>query len=113
MIAAQGPFLAEEWEARDHKMLRGLSLDERQCVVGDSLFSTRVLRRYVPGKVHFFDRLSWHLNASLEVPAAPTEIRRIDGNDLSLTNYVRLIAGLSDANPVKGVDDLPPEISTS
>ena len=68
---------------------RGVSLDEDVCVVGDSFYSTRIFRRYVPGRVHFFDRRTWTCISTLTLPAAPTEIRRLDGNDLSLSNYVR------------------------
>jgi hypothetical protein len=68
-------------------MLRGISLDEQSCVVGDSFFATRLFRRYVPGRVHFFDRATWKCTSSLSIPAAPTEIRRIDGKDFSISNY--------------------------
>lgn len=67
---------------------RGISLDEDSCIVGDSFFCTRPFRRYVPGRVHFFDRRTWKCYAMLTVPAAPTEIRRIDGKDLSISNYL-------------------------
>jgi CRP-like cAMP-binding protein len=67
---------------------RGISLDENSCVVGDSLFCPRPFRRYVPGCVHFFDRWIWKRYATLTLPAAPTEIRRIDGKDLSISNYL-------------------------
>ena len=67
---------------------RGISLDDRTCVVGDSFFCARPFRRYVPGRVHFFNRQSWICESSLLLPAAPTEIRRIDGLDFSLSNYV-------------------------
>lgn len=70
-------------------MPRGISLDHNTCVFGESVFATRVRRRYVPGRVHFADRRSWKVLSTLEVPAAPTDIRRIDGEDFSLTNYVR------------------------
>ena len=67
---------------------RGVSLDHELCVVGDSFYGTRPFRRYIPGLVHFFDRTSWKCTSSLSLPAAPTEIRRIDGKDFSLSNYV-------------------------
>jgi hypothetical protein len=66
---------------------RGISLDRDTCVIGDSFFCARPFRRYVPGRVHFFDRASWTCTGSLSLPAAPTEIRRIDGKDLSISNY--------------------------
>jgi len=68
-------------------MVRGLSLDEDTCVVGDSIFGSRPFRRFVPGRVHFFDRRSWKLKSLLSLPGAPTDIRRIDGKDFSLSNY--------------------------
>lgn len=68
---------------------RGLSLDDSTCVFGESLFETRLFRRYIPGRIHFAERRTWRVFATLELPAAPTDIRRIDGKDLSLSNYVR------------------------
>ena len=68
-------------------MVRGLSLDENLCVVGDSIFGSRPLRRFVPGRVHFFDRHTWQLKSMLTLPGAPTDIRRIDGKDFSISNY--------------------------
>jgi hypothetical protein len=71
----------------DMMMPRGISLDETTCVVGDSYFSTRPFRRFVPGRVHFFDRRTWKRYASIALPAAPNDVRRIDGQDLSLSNH--------------------------
>lgn len=68
-------------------MIRGLSLDEDTCVVGDSIFGSRPFRRFVPGHVYFYGRHSWELRSILSVPGAPTDIRRIDGKDFSLSNY--------------------------
>jgi hypothetical protein len=73
---------------------RGISLDKQTCVVGDSFFSPRPFRRYVSGRIHFFDRSSWKCSSSLLLPAAPTEIRRIDGKDYSISNYL-----LSQSSP--------------
>ncbi len=83
LMSAKGP-------VGDVEMMRprGVSLDNSTCVVGDSFFCDRPFRRYVPGRVHFLDRSSWKCTSSLSVPAAPTEIRRIDGRDLSISNYV-------------------------
>jgi len=67
-------------------LTRGLSVDAETLVVGDSMFSTRHERRFVPGNVYFYDR-DYRLQAQLAVPAAPTEIRRIDGRDLSLSDF--------------------------
>jgi hypothetical protein len=63
-------------------MTRGLCVDATEVVVGDSLFTTRSRRRRVPGHVHFFDR-DFGCRVTLELPAAPTVIRRIDGDDLA------------------------------
>ncbi|OBF89130.1 hypothetical protein A5790_20950 [Mycobacterium sp. 852002-51152_SCH6134967] len=70
-------------------LTRGLSVDKHVVVVGESGYATRLGRRYVPGNVHFFDRSYNHLS-SLRLPAAPTDIRRIDGQDLSLSNVTEL-----------------------
>ncbi|KUI46682.1 hypothetical protein AU198_03715 [Mycobacterium sp. GA-1199] len=70
-------------------LTRGLSVDKDTVVVGESGYATRLGRRYVPGNVHFFDR-SYNRLSSLRLPAAPTDIRRIDGRDLSLSNVSEL-----------------------
>lgn len=70
-------------------LTRDLSVDKDTVVVGESGYATRLGRRYVPGNVHFFDRDYQHLS-SLRLPAAPTDIRKIDGNDLSLSNVTEL-----------------------
>jgi hypothetical protein len=81
IVSAQGPVID------GMMMTRGISLDDETCVVGDSHYATRAFRRYVPGRVVFFDRRTWSRRAVLAVPGAPTEIRRIDGRDLSLSNF--------------------------
>ena len=40
----------------------------------------------IRGRVVFFDRRTWSRRAVRAVPCAPTEIRRIGGRDLSLSN---------------------------
>jgi sugar lactone lactonase YvrE len=67
---------------------RGIALDHTTCAIGESLFSTRPFRRFVPGAIHFYDRATWTRQASLRLPAAPTDVRRIDGQDFSLSNYL-------------------------
>lgn len=69
-------------------MTRGLSVDAEVLLVGDSYFTVRHRRRYAPGNVFFFDR-SYRLISRQSLPAAPTEIRKIDGDDLSLSNRRR------------------------
>jgi catechol 2,3-dioxygenase-like lactoylglutathione lyase family enzyme len=80
----------------DGMMLRGLSLDDSSLVVGDSYFSTRLHRRYVPGNVYFFDG-KFSLQSVLELPAAPTDIRKINGIDLSLSNFKASMSATEDS----------------
>ncbi len=70
------------------KMTRGLCVDARSIVIGASLFVVREERGWAPGSVHFLDR-SFRQRAMLDLPAAPTEIRRLDGDDGSLSSFVR------------------------
>jgi hypothetical protein len=68
---------------------RGLSVDADSVVVGSSIYTIRTGkhgRRYVPGRVMFFDR-DYELHAELSVPAAPTDIRRIDARDRGLSSF--------------------------
>ena len=89
ILSASGPVVEGNM-----MMTRGLALDETTAAIGESFFSTRPFRRYVPGRVHFHDRRTWKHMATVELPAAPTEIRRIDGKDFSLSNYaLRQYAG--------------------
>ena len=68
-------------------LTRGLSVDDSTIAVGDSYYAVRIHRRYVPGNVHFFDR-SFKRLAALPLPAAPTDIRKIDGRDLAISQRV-------------------------
>jgi len=67
-------------------LTRGLSVDSDMVVVGSSLFALRDSRKSVTGEVWFLDRQYRQL-ARFVVPAAPTEIRKIDERDFSITNY--------------------------
>lgn len=67
-------------------MTRGLSVGGGLIAVGCSIFGTRKLRGRLPGVVMFLDREYRELGRII-VPGSPTDIRRIDGNDLSLANY--------------------------
>lgn len=69
-------------------VVRGISLDRDVCVVGESFFSTRDARQAGEGRIHAYDRRSWTRLWTLALPAAPTEIRRLDGCDLSISNYL-------------------------
>lgn len=72
----------------DDMMTRGLSVDRDQIVVGSSMYAVRRERAATSGRVHFLTREFGRI-ATLELPAAPTDIRRIDGKDLSISNYAR------------------------
>ena len=64
---------------------RGLSVDRETVVVGESSLADRRTRQlFSGGAVSFFDR-SFRLLSKLSLPAAPTEIRKLDGDDLSLS----------------------------
>lgn len=69
-------------------MTRGLSVGREAIVVGGSVFAERDVRDRSMGEVFFLDR-NYQLLGTLAMPAPPTEIRRIDGADLSLSNHVR------------------------
>jgi len=69
-------------------MTRGLSVGTDLIAVGASKFSARADRHHTPGTVTFLDRSFRHLS-TLELPAAPTEIRRLDGLDLGLSLFAR------------------------
>jgi hypothetical protein len=69
-------------------VVRGISLDDAVCVVGESFFVTRDARQTAGGRIHAYDRRSWARLWTLTLPAAPTEIRRLDGRDLSISNYL-------------------------
>lgn len=67
-------------------MTRGLSVGSDVIAVGASKFSARADRHRTPGTVTFLDR-SFRRLSTLELPAAPTEIRRLDGEDLGLSLF--------------------------
>jgi hypothetical protein len=67
-------------------MTRGLSVDARSIVVGASKFSARADRQAVPGTVTFLDR-DCAIRTILDLPGAPTDIRRLDGEDLGLSGF--------------------------
>lgn len=71
-------------------MTRGLSVGKDTIVVGGSAFSERDRRDELPGAIYFLDR-DYRTLATLPMPGPPTEIRRIDGADLSLSNHVQTL----------------------
>jgi hypothetical protein len=68
----------------DNLLTRGLAVGVDEIVVGSSLYGKRLARDLLPGFVTFLDR-SYRRVARLHLPAAPTQIRRLDGCDLSLS----------------------------
>ena len=69
---------------------RGLAVGWGSVVVGASRLSDREGRLRNSGTVTFMDR-NYAVRAVLEVPGAPTEIRRLDGMDGSLSGYLRSV----------------------
>lgn len=65
-------------------MTRGLSVDSDMIVVGASTFSGRRTRHRAAGTVTFLDR-AFRVRSVLDLPGAPTEIRKLDGDDYSLS----------------------------
>jgi hypothetical protein len=84
-------------------MTRGLSVDDQSIVVGASMFSVRQDRARNPGQIHFLDR-SFRSLAILDLPGAPTDIRRIDGQDYSLSGFHRVRAGQASVSQAEGQD---------
>ena len=70
----------------DALFTRGLSINEDEIVVGSSLFGDRIHRDLLPGFVTFMDR-DYRRTGRLHIEASPTQIRRLDGWDYSLSNY--------------------------
>lgn len=68
-------------------MTRGLSVDADSIVVGESPFAEREVRDEMKGAVLFLDR-DFGQRAVVPIPGPPTEIRRIDGQDRSLSQFV-------------------------
>jgi len=68
-------------------MTRGLSVDSETIVVGESPFAEREVRDEMKGAVLFLDR-AFRQQAVVAIPGPPTEIRRIDGRDRSLSRFV-------------------------
>lgn len=68
----------------DNLLTRGLAVGADEIAVGSSLYGKRLARDLLPGFVTFLDR-SYRRIGRLHLPAAPTQIRRLDGFDLSLS----------------------------
>lgn len=69
------------------RMTRGLSVDAAQIIVGGSVFLERDARDDAPGSVEFLTR-DYRPLGLVELPGPVMEIRRIDGQDRSLSNYL-------------------------
>ena len=72
-------------------MTRGLAVGEDDIAVGGSPRAEREKRLSSAGTVSFLDR-DFRLRSVLDVPGAPTEIRRLDGRDLGLSDFLRTMA---------------------
>jgi len=68
----------------DSLYTRGLAVGADEIAVGSSLYGARPARGMLPGFVTFLDR-TYNRIARIHLPAAPTQIRRLDGADLSLS----------------------------
>lgn len=73
-------------EAVNGLMTRGLSVGADMIAVGSSVFGKRAVRHGLPGVVSLMDR-DYRVIHKIIIPGAPTEIRRIDGQDLSLSDF--------------------------
>jgi hypothetical protein len=69
-------------------MTRGLSVGTDSIVVGGSPLVGREERAGSAGTVTFMDR-NFRVRSVLDLPAAPTEVRRLDGLDFSLSGYLQ------------------------
>ena len=68
-------------------LTRGLAVGADSVVVGASELVEREGRLRNAGTVTFMDR-AYNVRAVLDVPGAPTEIRRLDGQDSGLSSYL-------------------------
>lgn len=73
------------------RMTRGLSVDDRMIVVGASAILDRGARDEAPGEVIFLDR-SFRRIGMVTLPGPVMEVRRIDGQDRSLSAYLASLA---------------------
>jgi hypothetical protein len=68
-------------------MTRGLAVDAHSVVVGASQLAEREGRLRNSGTITFMDR-QYNIRKVLEVPGAPTEVRRLDGQDFGLSSVL-------------------------
>ena len=69
----------------DELYTRGLAVGDHEIAVGSSLYGARASRTLLPGFVTFLDR-AYERIARVLLPAAPTQICRLDGRDRSLSS---------------------------
>lgn len=69
----------------DELYTRGLAVGDHEIAVGSSLYGARASRTLLPGFVTFLDR-AYERIARVYLPAAPTQICRLDGRDRSLSS---------------------------
>jgi hypothetical protein len=72
-------------------LTRGLAVGEDTIAVGASPEAAREARLTSAGTITFLDR-AYKVRTVLAVPAAPTEVRRLDGKDHGLSSYLRQVA---------------------
>ena len=68
-------------------LTRGLAVGEDSIVVGASRLANRETRERVTGTITFLNR-SYVIESVLELPAAPMDIKRLDGRDGSSSEYL-------------------------
>jgi hypothetical protein len=68
----------------DELYTRGLAVGENEIAVGSSLYGARASRALLPGFVTFLDR-DYRRIARIHIPAAVTQMCRLDGVDRSLS----------------------------
>lgn len=97
LITPEGPVVE-----LDSTFTRGLSVDDDSVVVGGNAFCERSYRRHATGKLFFLDA-AYRLRAAYDIPGGPTEIRKIDGRDRSLSNAHRPRGGARPSPPEPSV----------
>jgi hypothetical protein len=68
-------------------LTRGLSVGRSEIVVGVSEYALRDRREVARGRLYFLGR-DFQIRSAIDLPAAPTAIRRIDGMDFTQSSVV-------------------------
>jgi hypothetical protein len=74
---------------------RGLAVGPDSVVVGASRLANRADRLSTSGTVTFMDR-DYRIRAVVELPGAPTEVRRLDGQDAGLSSYLQQVPWIKE-----------------